>query len=299
MALDSQFNRPLQQQLYEAFLTLVIYPNLWVAAAITSLVPFVQVTLGLAWDWQPIALIFSAALLPYNVDRVADTHVQKIPDQRAQAFFQHSGVWGLLLGASLATGLLIYAAPPAVRLVSLGGLLPLIYGVPLFPWQGRKGLRWYRIKDIPGAKAWIVCGIITYAVVAVPLAYAGAPFDASAALTSLFLLIFVGSNSHMFDVRDIESDAKKGVVTMPVLWGTEGTRLFWIIANLSLIAALSWGWRVGLQIPDPAIALPLILITLTYILTLGPNTARNVYNIWIDGCLFLPILWRQALSAIA
>ena len=76
--------------------------------------------------------------------------------------------------------------------------------MPLLPWLREGNWHWYRIKDIPGAKAWIVAGIITYALVAVPLAYAGVVFDCSAALTALFLLIFTGTNSHLFDVRDLQ-----------------------------------------------------------------------------------------------
>ncbi|MEO0409041.1 MAG: prenyltransferase, partial [Cyanobacteria bacterium P01_A01_bin.135] len=158
--------------LYRAFL-LLVYSNLWVATAIASLVPFVQLTLGLALDWRPVALIFASALVPYLLDRVVDVYVQEIPDQRAQAFFKQPTSLLLLTLAAMVTAGLIYVAPAAVQWVSLGGLVPLLYGLPLFPGSNRDKLRWYRLKDIPGSKAWIVCCVITYALVAVPMAYAG------------------------------------------------------------------------------------------------------------------------------
>ncbi|MFE4108246.1 UbiA family prenyltransferase [Almyronema epifaneia] len=285
-----------RQVLYDTFLRLFIYSNIWVSAAIASLVFFVQQTLALAWQISPILLIFVAALIPYNLDRVIDTQVQKIPDQKAQAFFRHSGVTLLLGFAAIGLSWLIYQAPVTVRWVCLGGLIPLVYGIPLWPIYRHSQWRWYRLKDIPGAKAWIVAATITYAVVAVPLAYAKQGLDLAGGLTSLFLLIFVGSNSHIFDIRDIESDRQQGVYTMPVLWGVSNTRWFWLAANLLLIALLAWGWQENLQIPAPAIALPSLILTLSYISQVDANTHRDTYNIWIDGVLWLPALLSLALA---
>lgn len=285
---------------YRRFVQIFVYPSLWVAAAIASLTFFVQDTLALGFDWQPAALIFCAALLPYNLDRVLDSYVQEIPDSKAQTFFQKPGVLLILLAGALSTGVLIYQAPPVVRWVSLGGLVPLIYGLPLFPWQSSAGpVRWYRIKDIPGAKAWLVCGSITYAVVALPLGYAAQRPDVSAIITALWLLIFVGSNSHMFDVRDVESDREKGVSTLPLLASVSGTRTILTVFNGLMWVLLVWGQVKGLQVPAVAIALPVTILTLVYIWTLTPETPRQVYNIWIDGILFLPALLTGILSLLA
>jgi hypothetical protein len=70
------------------FMRGLVYPNFWVSAAISSLVIFVQTTLNLPRQWEPIALIFSSALIPYNLDRMADTYVQKIPVPQAQTYFR-------------------------------------------------------------------------------------------------------------------------------------------------------------------------------------------------------------------
>lgn len=298
MTLERQSSRLLQlpsvlHWLYPKFLQLLIYPSVWVAGAIASLVFFTQATLGLPYTWQPAALIFSAALLPYNLDRIIDSYVQKIPDQKAQAFFRERCIFLLVLVATATTAFLLYKAPVAVRWVSLGGLMPLIYGIPLFPFPQAKGWHWYRLKDIPGAKAWIVCGTITYGIVAVTLANAGAPFNSSAALTTLFLFIFIGSNSHMFDVRDVESDREKGVQTLPILLGVKGTRLTLTGLNLGMLIALAGGWLYDLAVPDPRVALCCGVVTLTYVWTLQPGTSRNTYNIWIDGYLFLPLLLQR------
>ena len=46
-------------------------------------------------------------------------------------------------------------------------------------------------KDIPASKAWIVSGTITYALMAVPLAYANASFTLSAGVTTFLICSFL------------------------------------------------------------------------------------------------------------
>ena len=286
------------QWLYQSFLALAIYPSLWTAASLASLTYFVQEALDLPPDWRAVALIFAAALLPYNLDRLLDSYIQPIPDPKAQSYFRHPSIWLLLLVAALAVGTLLFWAPPLVRLVSCGGLLPLIYGLPLLPLGRGINRRWYRLKDFPGAKAWIVAGIITYALVAVPLAYAGGVFNQSAVLTALFLLILTGTNSHLFDIRDLNSDREKGVLTLPLLVGVKGNRLIWTFLNLSLLALLGRFWATGLATPAPEVVVPVILVNLVFIWLLSPETPRNAYSIGLDGCLFLPVLLTEYANSL-
>ncbi len=288
-----------RQWLYQRFLEISIYPSIWTAAGVASLTYFVQETLDLPHDWRAVALIFATALLFYNLDRLLDSSIQPIPDPKAQSFVLHPGFKFFLLVTALAVGLLLYQAPATVRLVSCGGLLPLIYGMPLLPWIRERNWRWYRIKDIPSAKAWIVAGIITYALIAVPLAYAGVVFGESAALTALFLLIFTGTNSHLFDVRDLKSDREKEVLTLPLIVGVRGNRLIWTGLNLSLLAFFSWFWATGLNSLPLEVVLPVLALDLALIWLLSPDTPRNIYNIGLDGCLFLPILLTEILNSFS
>ena len=289
----------LRQWLYQGFLDLAIYPSIWTAAGVASLTYFVQETLGLSHDWRAVAFIFATALLFYNLDRLLDSYNQPIPDPKAQSYVLHPSFKLFLLITALAVGILLYQAPYQVRLVSCGGLLPLIYGMPLLPWARGQNRRWYRLKDVPGSKAWIVAGIITYALVAVPLAYADAVFDRSAALITIFLLIFTGTNSHLFDVRDLKSDREKGVRTLPLIVGVKGNRLIWTGLNLSLLMSFSWFWATGLTIAALEVILPVLAINLVFIWLLNPETPRNIYNIGLDGCLFLPILLTEILNSFS
>lgn len=284
----------LGQWLYQSFLKLFIYSNLWVSAGVASLVYFTQESLGLTHDWRPVIFIFLAAFIPYNLDRILDSYLQTIPDAKTQSYFRHWGVLFLPLLAALGLAFMLYYAPLAVRLVSCAGIAPLIYGLPLFPLGRSPKRRWYRLKDIPGTKAWIVAGIISYAVIAVPLAYAGEPPEQSTLLTVMFLLVFTGTNSHLFDFRDISSDSQKGVLTLPLMIGVRGTRILWTCLNLGLLIFLSkFFWVTGITISLLQVIIPMTFINLIFIWLLNPDTPRHFYNIALDGCLFLPavLVW--------
>lgn len=282
-----------KQSLTRGFLEILIYPSIWTAAGVASLAYFVQETLGLPRDWRAVALIFATALLFYNLDRLLDSYIQPIPDPKAQSYVLNPGFRFLLLVTALAVGILFYEAPVNVKLVSCAGLLPLIYGMPLLPWKQEQNWRWYRLKDIPGSKAWIVAGIVTYALVAVPLAYAIVAFNQSAVLITIFLLIFTGTNSHLFDVRDLKSDQEKGVRTLPLIVGVRGNRLIWTSLNLSFLVLLGWFWVSGANIPALEVILLVLIVDLVFIWFLSPETPRNTYNVALDGCLFLPILLNK------
>ncbi|MGB3757084.1 MAG: UbiA family prenyltransferase [Rivularia sp. (in: cyanobacteria)] len=283
--------------LYNCFLQLFIYPSIWVAGGIASLGMFSQKVLELENNWQPIALIFVTALISYNLDRIFDSYVQKIPEAKAQLFFRKPYIFVLLFSAIIATALLLYDAPLKVRYVSCAGIVPLLYGTPLFPWKNKSEWQWYRLKDIPGSKAWIVGSTLTYAVIALPLAYAGASFDLAAALTTLFMFVFIVSNSHVFDIRDVESDYKKGVVTLPIMVGIKGTKIILTAMNILMLLILVGVWITNTINYRPELILALG-VNISYIWAVNAETPRSIYSIWIEGCLFVPILANQAIQTI-
>ncbi len=281
--------------MYDRFLQLIIYPSIWVAAAIASLGIYTQEVLGLGHNWQGILLIFVTAIIPYNLDRIFDSYVQKIPDAKAQLFFRQPCIWVLLITAIAITVVLLCNAPARVRYLSIAGIIPLLYGTPLFPWKHQSGWQWYRLKDIPGSKAWIVGSTLTYAVIALPIAYAGAKFDLAAAILCLFMFVFIVTNSHIFDVRDVNSDLEKGVVTLPIMTGVRGTKYILTAINLLMLLTVASFWRINLITYYPEIILA-TFINFIYIWQINTDTPRWVYSIWIEGFLFVPMLGNLLLK---
>ena len=276
--------------LRQSALEYLIYPSVWVAAALASLTAFSQAMMGLETDWRPILFIFLVALIPYNLDRLFDAYVQQSRNAKAQAYFRSNfgllGLFGFAVAGVLA---LLWFAPTAVRYVSLAVIFPLVYGAPIFPIRSKKQWRWYRLKDIPGAKAWIVCIIITYGAIALPLAYAGTDFDLRAGLTTCFIFAFEGSNANLFDVRDLESDAKKGVLTLPLMVGIEGTRIILTAMNGLMITFLvAYGGTFILPFYPAIFSATSIMLILIW--TVDEDTPLLFYDFIIDGSLFLPLI---------
>ena len=292
----------ISQWLYDRFLQLIIYPSVWVAAAIASLGIYTQEILELNHNWQPIILIFVTALIPYNLDRIFDSYVQKIPDDKAQLFFRQPYIWVLLLSAIATTIVLISIAPIRVRYASIAGIVPLLYGTPIFPWKHNSSpephWRWYRLKDIPGSKAWIVGSILTYAVIALPMAYEGAEFGLASAWLTLFMFVFIVTNSHIFDIRDIDSDRQKGVVTLPTIAGVKGTKVILTTMNVSVIVLAIGLWTNNVVGYHPEMILALVT-NLVCIWIVNINTPRWIYNILIEAGLFMPVFGSLALDIFA
>jgi 4-hydroxybenzoate polyprenyltransferase len=271
-------------------LELFIYPSVWVAAALACLTAFAQAMMGLETDWRPVLFVFLVALIPYNLDRLFDAYVQQSQNAKAQAYFRsNSGLLALLFVAIAGVLALLWFAPTAVRYVSLAVVFPLVYGAPIFPIWREKQWRWYRLKDIPGSKAWIVCTIITYAAIALPLAYAGTEFDLRAGLTTCFIFAFEGSNANLFDVRDLESDAKKGVLTLPLMVGIQGSRLILTVMN-ALMLAIVIVYGGTLMLPFYPAIFSATSTMLILIWTVDEETPLLFYDLIIDGLLFLPLI---------
>ena len=83
---------------------------------------------------------------------------------------------------------------------------------------------------------------------------------------------------------------------MPLIVGVRGNRLIWTCLNLGLLALLSRFWVTGLNSPAIEVVLPVLVINIVFIWLLSPDTPRNIYNIGLDGCLFLPILLTEILN---
>ncbi len=273
--------------LYQRFLELIVYSSVWAAGGLFALTVFSSRVLGLGWSIQPALLVLFSCLFIYNLDHVIDTRVQRVPDRRAQEYFTRPAVLVLLVVSALLTGLMVGEAPLQAKIVFAGYTVTgLLYGLPLLP--GRGG-RWLRLKDIPLTKAWLVGLTVAGGVVCLPAAWAGRwPWPEMGTL-GLFMGVFVVSNVHMFDVRDLASDREHRVATLPVVLGVRRAKLAVIALNLVMLAAVAWGWGGGLIRSHPEVILA-TAATVVYVLLVRVTTPRTHFGIFVDGCLYLPLM---------
>lgn len=265
---------------------LLIKPNIWAAGGVLCLLLFAERWLNQPLSWPLHLLCFTSVLLIYNLDHLLDS--AGLPGLTLKQFPQHPFIYSLTFMAGCLTLALLWLIPAHVRAVlTLPGLIGLLYGLPLL--AGRQ--RWYRLKDIPGSKAWLVAGAITTVIIGLPLTNQSATFGLPTAQLTSFLLIFTASNTHMFDVRDVQTDQQHHVPTLPVLWGVRATQGLMVALNLMLL--------MGLWLSQDEISIVMLLATLAtcaYLVFLKPETPAIGYALIIDGLLFLPLLlWLMGL----
>ena len=284
---------------YQGFLEVVVFSSIWVAAALASFTLFTAHVMQLPFDLRPFLLVFFSGLFIYILDHVNDTHVEGIPDAFAEHFFKRKAVLILMVAAAIATGLTVSTAPPAAKWAfGFYTAVGLLYGVPVLPLRTETGWRAFRLKEIPGVKAWLVALAMTVGGVLLPLGWTESRIlDGSGWFLFLFLFVYSASAAHVFDVRDMVTDAKSGVSTMPMQLGLRRTKYALYALNLVMLALMMWGWAGGTTDLHPEIIVCTIF-TIVYVALVREDTPRDVYSIVIDGCLFLPALLSVAHHAI-
>ena len=267
----------------------LIESSLWTSGGIAALVAFCAHILDVEPTISVLTLALGVPLLVLNFDHILDLRLEEGRKQAGGA--NQPAFWfGLALAITLVTyGLL--RSTSHERWVCFGVLLlGLAYGLPL---PGiAKGQTPRRPKSIPGIKAWYVTLLITAFCVLLVYPWALSQPPPSLGVLVLFLLIFVSTNAHMFDVRDLEEDGISGTVTLPGLIGLMRTKFLLVALNLlALLVVLAWSW--------PQVELGFLAglaASLVFVAQLNPLSDRLRYAIQVDGTLFVPILVSRLVS---
>lgn len=259
----------------------------WVGLSVTPSLPGLPLAEAKGPGLAAILVLLASALV-YGTDRWRDSQ---------------SRSWGWIAGGVTIAGLEILMlslwwsraeAPSWISIAFYAGgqLLALSYaGVGA---QG-KGL-----KHLPGGKALVVAVAVSVACVGMHDAFSSAPAlqgwwgRAEVQSAAAFVLGVSGCNALLFDLRDLDRDARAGVPSLPVLWGREralyGAGLWlaaWVLVSMvwpgveletgdwwSRAAGLGAGlWQVGRRYQ-------------------GPVASR--YFLTLDGALVVPwlvLLW--------
>lgn len=265
----------------------LVRSSVWVSAALASMLYFAGHMFGTTITPTIYMLGFASALFVMNFDHLADARFETPSGSTA------GDHWVTIISVMAAAGaaVLLYSmtlVTPPVRLVCMCyGLIGVAYGVPVFPLVWRRPVVWRRLKDIRGIKAWLVSAAVAFAVVALPLASAGHAVDPRVVvLTAAASYLFLVSNAHMFDIRDLRYDRRVGNSTLPTLIGAERTRRWLIGANIAGLVLIVSAQLSGLVPFHPELELG-VLLTLAYIRFLPGESSGVRYALIIDGCIFI------------
>ncbi len=185
-------------------------------------------------------------------------------------------------------------------LVTVSLLLGALYSLAIIPRGWMPGLRYRRLRDIPGSKDLFTAGAWTMVIVVIPLltsTYSITPAGLIAG--GLVVLILALTRSLLYDIRDIEGDIILGRETIPLLLGLRMTRRVILTVQAILASLLIVFYITGIF---SAFSL-LMLLAIAYI-TIASTYKRQLefyqslgYDALIDGQFIiaglLAFLWRS------
>lgn len=208
-------------RLYKQTADFLIYSNLYIATAAVLMTVQAQIQLGMKPDWHPyLFLIFFATLFEYNLHKFVAVffyknvlHESKFSwiskNLKLFYFVVFASVSGFILAACFAKWKVLLTLFPL-------GAITFLYSFPVY----KKGVKIFRLREVPLVKIFIISLVWSATCILLPMVQADLKFS----LPTLCLLIFerflfVFAITVPFDIRDMESDSKSGLKTLPLMIG--------------------------------------------------------------------------------
>eukprot|EP00440_Ansanella_granifera_P031785 gb/GFBE01034495.1/.p1 GENE.gb/GFBE01034495.1/~~gb/GFBE01034495.1/.p1 ORF type:complete len:413 (+),score=64.75 gb/GFBE01034495.1/:1-1239(+) len=211
-----------------SLLKTLVDSSIWMSASLASLVPFVQLSTGVAIDLRPFWAGFCESLVVYALDHLRD--LKKSSSQ------EDSSGRVQLLKAMCLLGFVGFfaslAAAPVGRHLAVG----LTFGIHLV-----LCVIYAKVKPrMPYLKAAYVSLCVVFMAVAAPAAYDPsllASFSSSALLRLVLVILSVSFTiENLQDLRDIKEDREAGVVTIPSGLGVDWTAKFLLLSQFVCVA---------------------------------------------------------------
>lgn len=214
----------------------------------------------LSWALVASFYVFSMHVLNRSTDKASERYNQ--PGRTE--FYERWGSWMIFAGvvsAGVALALAWFQGPvPFLLLLAISGL-GMIYNIQIFPGEPGKGIRYQRLRDIPGSKPLFVAlawGTVTSVL---PALAAGEWFLPGTAVAFLFSVILVFVRSALYDFKDIQGDLMVGKETIPIVLGKRKAKvlvvslLIFMGGLLTIAGPLKWAAPVT----------PWLLFSLAYV----------------------------------
>jgi 4-hydroxy-3-methylbut-2-enyl diphosphate reductase len=174
----------------------------------------------LSWALVASFYVFSMHVL----NRLTDKASERYNQPGRTEFYERWGSWMIFAGissAGVALALAWFQGPvPFLLLLAISGL-GMIYNIRIFPGGPGRGLRYQRLRDIPGSKALFVAlawGTVTSIL---PALATREWFRLGTAVAFLFSVILVFVRSTLYDFKDIQGDLMVGKETIPIVLGRQ------------------------------------------------------------------------------
>lgn len=109
------------------------------------------------------------------------------------------------------------------------GVLSIGYSIPFIKYNGK----WYRLRDLKGAKVFIIAFVVALITTVVPIIERKDFFNMEFICLFIGRIMFLMAITLPFDIRDIKIDQKEKVYTIPIWLGVKKTK--WLVNILLMI----------------------------------------------------------------
>ncbi|MCW3072541.1 MAG: hypothetical protein JWO44_2431 [Bacteroidetes bacterium] len=277
------------RQLLKRLTDFLIFSNLYIAVAAVLFTVQSQIQLGMHPNWHPyLFLILFATLFEYNLHKFVAVFFYKhalletkfswiARNLKLFYFIVFSSVAGFIIAACFAKWTVLVTLFPL-------GAITFLYSFPVY----KKGIKIFRLREVPLVKIFIISLVWSATCILLPLVQAGLEVDPPL----LVLLIaerflFVFAITVPFDIRDMESDKKAGLKTLPLLVGKKRAGRIANAALLGFMALCSFHYTATHQFHFVAAFLISGLTTLYF---LNNPRIRNLHHYHygvLDGTMAL------------
>ena len=244
---------------------------------------------------NPISLmIFFSTLFVYNYTRILhkkDVHTVNI-SQKSDWIFKHRFLIFIIVIGS-AFGILISLfniSKHTLLLLSPLFIVSILYATPINLRRNSK----IRLRQVPFLKVFLIAFVWTFVTYVLPLA----DYESTASLSKLDItkfmsrFLFILAIALPFDIRDMETDKRQGIKTLPTVIGEKRTKLLAIIL-LVLFCLLCVGQVLISQEREQVKNVAYIvsgIVSIAMIALVDRNKNELFFSFWIEGLMLLQFI---------
>ena len=271
----------------------LVYGSWWVSlcAAAMGLLTWLELT-GTWWNWPLFTFIFGSTLVVYNMNMLSgldelreigtdsDRHHWCMDNEELMKI---TTLFGLVL-----TGFSVWFLNEVIWLLMLPlGTIALAYTIPIVRRRAEK----IRIREIGLWKIFLIALVwagVTVLLPAVHLYGFNQILDLISWRLALGRFLFIFAITIPFDIRDLVSDTKKGIRTIPSVIGWKQS----IVLAQVLLAAfmLLVGLRLGMEHPFFIGYAISTVFTMCCVAIATPNRSDFYCSFWLEGTMLLQFI---------
>jgi len=215
----------------------IINTNIYISLAAVFLTLATQVQLGMKPQFHPyLFIIFFATIFEYNLHRLITiiTNPKALEDDKHSWVKKNLKSFYILVAVSIIGFVITAFLAKKIVLITLlpFGIITLFYSLPVF--KTKRTI--FRLREIPCLKIFLIAFVWAATTILLPILQLGNSYNRWHIITMMLeRFIFVFAITIPFDIRDMKSDEKTGLQTIPLIIGEKKSIL---VANIYLLLFL-------------------------------------------------------------